>query len=104
MPSTNISVCARAASGPRNGSTTAMKPYSPAFDCTDDTTATTGGGSSAYVSGIQGWNGNTGVFTKNANAKPAKIHNPQTSPIVTCTSARPITSVVPATAPNAAVA
>src|SRR6202011_1824920 len=93
-----------AASGARNGSTIARKPYSPAFDCTADTTATTGGGRSAYVSGIQVWNGNTGVFTKNANAKPAKIHVPHTSPICRCRLGRPITSVVPVTAPNAAVA
>ena len=99
-----MSVRACAISGARNGNPITRKPYRPAFDCTAETDATTGGGSSAYVSGIQVWNGNTGVLIRNANAKPAKIHRPQAVPIPGCAAGLPITSVVPATTPNAAVA
>ena len=81
-----------------------MKPYRPPFDCTADTTETIGAGSSTYVSGIQVWNGNTGVLIKNASAKPAKIHAPHVAPIPACAAVLPIASVVPATTPNAAVA
>ncbi len=71
------------------------KPYSPALDCTAETTATTGPGRSAYVSGIQVWNGKTGVLIRNANAKPAKIQMPQAVPTAEAGIAVPITSVLP---------
>ena len=50
----------------------AMNPYKPALDCTAPTTATIGGGDSLYVGGIQVCSGHTGVFIKNAKAKPGK--------------------------------
>jgi hypothetical protein len=57
--------------------------------------AHTGGGNSAYVSGIQVCSGQTGVLIRNANAKPAKIHEPPHVPIASEPGAAPITSVVP---------
>ena len=48
-------------------------PYAPTFDSTPESTATTGGGVLRYASGIQPWNGNAGIFTRNANANGTKI-------------------------------
>ncbi len=55
------------------------------------------------MSGIQVWNGKTGVLIRNANAKPAKIQMPQAVPTAAAGTAVPITSVVPSTTPIAAV-
>src|SRR5450631_2427852 len=103
-PSATIKGVAARIWAANNGKPIAMNPYNPALDCTALTTATTGGGNSPYVAGIQVWNGKTGVLTKNAKAKPLKIQAPQTLPIVRPACGFPITSVEPLTTPKAAVA
>jgi hypothetical protein len=70
------------------------------LDWTALTTAAIGAGKSAYVSGIQVWNGQTGVLTRNANANPAKIQSAQTEAIgKSVGGGLPITSVVPCAIP-----
>ena len=76
-----------------------MKPYNPAFDCTAETTATIGEGKSAYVSGIQVCSGQGGVFTKNANAKPANTHGKYCAGRLPAAAGTPITSVEPVRIP-----
>src|SRR5271165_5422405 len=95
-PKTNITG-AMACIGPgTRAAAIAMKPYRPPLDCTPLTTATAGGGRSVYVGGIQVCSGQTGVFTKNAKAIPAKIHSLQVAFAIQAPpgAGRPITSVV----------
>src|ERR1700694_4961418 len=59
----------------KSGSANASKPNSPALLCTPETIATSGAGEYVYVGGIQLWNGNAGVLTRNAMANVPKIHH-----------------------------
>ncbi len=58
-----------------SGSTIRRNPYAATFETTPENTATAGIGIDLYPSASQPWNGTTGIFTRNANAKHRKIHS-----------------------------